>query len=538
MIPIFSRRRSNPAMRPVPRKESLAVTRVLPAIMRRRLGIHRKRRHIRKKFSFPRMQNIEELHIKSEDGSVIVLSDFHMGEGFLREKRVFARGENFFQDDSFHAFMHYLIRLGETSQKRTTLIINGDFMDFIRVRSLPKKRERSLFARYLRHLGHDLAQRDFTIDAHERSFGLHSHELKSVWKLRRICEGHPLVFSALAEFVLAGNRLILVKGNHDLEFYWPRVQREFLKLLAKKLPPANGNYRWACERMSFIERNVIFCQKTVIIEDAIYIEHGHQYQPITRVAGPPERNGELALPAGSLFNRYLINAIEGMVPFINNIRPTTDIFRAMGWKQKLQFVRVILRNLPITSKMMFRHYQGYGLLLLFELLPHIIAGLYSVFGIALPLLWHAYAQFYFRLTGDTGRFLTENWFLNILLNVAGFLLLRQLSYLLGRNHEFKVHEAYKTAQEKLADGAHSRHPRFLVLSHTHKPEVKNLGNDWWYVNSGTWIPILDRKDLLMHEKLTLTYVQFDKNEKGEWDFQLMQWKDAKDRGERLVLLEG
>ena len=479
---------------------------------------------------------IYNLFRENVDQLLIIVSDFHIGEGFIQQKRLFSRNENFFYDDAFYGFIKYLNRLRLEKHKPVTLILNGDFLDFIRIRSLPGDREHKLIRRYLIKLGHEIRDGESIYDEQESNFGLNSHELKSVWKLQKIAEGHPEVFQALAEFVVAGNQLIVIKGNHDLEFYWPRVQKEFRKILARKLPSVNGSYRHAVERMDFIEKNVVFVQNAVIVDHTIYIEHGHQYMPITRVEGEPERDGELSLPPGSILNRYLINAIESIIPFVNNIRPASEIFRTLNLKQKFQVLRIIFRHLPTTSKIMYRHYRRDGLVLLLEILPYLFTAAYVILGFFLPMLWPDYADLYYSLTGKVGRYLVSHWFAHLLLIVASFYGTRWLFRFFGRTHHFDLKAALQTAREATRSAPVSR-PKFLVIGHTHKPEIRKLDDTWWYLNPGTWIPILDRKEFYLHEKLTMSYIHFEKNERGEWDFELMQWNDARGRGQRLILLD-
>ena len=483
--------------------------------------------------------NYEDLVIEKEEGIVVILSDFHMAEGYLAHKRVFSKTENFFQDESFQALIRYLKTQRAEKQKRITLIINGDFMDFVRVRSVPTEQENQVFQRYLQKLRDNISAGEIhiSIDRNEEVFGLYSHEMKSVWKLQRIAAGHSIVMDALAEFLADGNRLIIVKGNHDLEFYWPRVQDEFRKLLAMRLPAADGVYKHALEQMDFMRRNVLFVQRAVIIEHTIYIEHGHQFEPITRVSGPPVRNGQIALPAGSILNRYLINALETIAPFINNIRPMSEIFKTLTFKQKLQALWVLLRHLPIASRMMLQHYRKYWVVLFLEILPYILMLLYAVFGMLLPVLSQNYAEFYYSLTGDAGRYLVKNWLLNLVLAFVVFEGLKRLAHFLGRNHFFRLKEALDTAKRRIGPAPAKVKNRFLVLSHTHKARVKCLGDGWWYINTGTWIPVIDLREILMHDKFTLSFVCFEKKSLGEWDFQLMRWSDSKNRAERLILLE-
>lgn len=43
-------------------------------------------------------------------------------------------------------------------------------------------------------------------------------------QLRDVCQGHRRFFQGLAWFLACGNRLVLMRGNHDMQWYWPEVQ--------------------------------------------------------------------------------------------------------------------------------------------------------------------------------------------------------------------------------------------------------------------------------------------------------------------------
>lgn len=481
--------------------------------------------------------SLKDFFIEKEDGIIVIVSDFHIGEGFLPEKRVYARTENFFQDRAFYALLQHLDQDYAGSGRRITLVLNGDFLDFLRIRSLPADDEHKVFQRYWRWLGRYVTDDDFTINEYEKNYGLSSQELKSVWKLRRIYKGHPVVFEALAEFIMQGHRLILTKGNHDLEFYWPKVQNEFRKLLASKLPARNSVYKGAIERLRFIDENVTFCQRAVVVENTIYIEHGHQYEPVTSVYSTTERSGELAMPPGSLFNRYLINAIEAISPLIANVRPLSEFLKTLQFRQKIQVIRVLLSHFPIASKMMLRHHNKFGLILLLEVLPYIASFLYVIFGVVLPVIWKVYGEVYISITGGIGAFLVKNWFLNAGLAVGAFFGLRKLLQFAGKNHRFHFEKALAAAKVRLGSKPSEVEQRFIVYSHTHRVENRYLGEGWWYINTGTWIPIIDNREPLLHQKLTLSYVLFEKDKNGRWDFRLLHWNDQKGKGEELILLE-
>ena len=60
---------------------------------------------------------------------------------------------------------------------------------------------------------------------------------KSVWKLHVTMRGHPRPLRSLAQFLAAGNQIHMIRGNHDVEFFWPQVQAHFRHLVAQH-PPA------------------------------------------------------------------------------------------------------------------------------------------------------------------------------------------------------------------------------------------------------------------------------------------------------------
>jgi len=43
-------------------------------------------------------------------------------------------------------------------------------------------------------------------------------------QLKEVCRGHPRFFQGVAWFLACGNRLVLMRGNHDIQWYWPELQ--------------------------------------------------------------------------------------------------------------------------------------------------------------------------------------------------------------------------------------------------------------------------------------------------------------------------
>src|SRR5204863_10169611 len=136
--------------------------------------------------------------------------------------------ENFFADAAFCRFIDHLLA---RCSRPAILIINGDMVDFLRTPGYPRTQQQlSAWKELLETVGINMTMEDLhaSISKKEHTFGLGTEDYKSVWKLDRIVKGHQDFYHALAKWIAHGHRLIVVKGNHDLEWYWLAV-RNFLR---------------------------------------------------------------------------------------------------------------------------------------------------------------------------------------------------------------------------------------------------------------------------------------------------------------------
>jgi len=97
----------------------------------------------------------------------------------------------------------------------------------------------------------------------ERSHGLGSAWDHTLAKIGLVFEHHRPVMQALADFLAAGNSLVIVRGNHDVEWHWRVVQRDFRRRLARLAPVTRAQIRFA--PWFYYEEGIV------------YVEHGHQY---------------------------------------------------------------------------------------------------------------------------------------------------------------------------------------------------------------------------------------------------------------------
>ena len=76
----------------------------------------------------------KEIKMELRETDIYIISDLHMGEG-IQINFSYQGTENFFADSSFKRFIEHIKE--SKSYPNSTLIINGDFVDFIRIASYP-----------------------------------------------------------------------------------------------------------------------------------------------------------------------------------------------------------------------------------------------------------------------------------------------------------------------------------------------------------------------------------------------------------------
>ncbi len=195
----------------------------------------------------------------------IVLSDLHLAEGKNPVTRRYSRLENFFYDRTFERLLAYLQTRAEQKKKPWTLIFNGDFIDFLRVTSIPK--------------APDIPKGFPRLSSTKKKYGLGTSPMESKWQLERVVAGHPVFFRALARFLFSGNRVIILRGNHDVNWFWPEVRYRFLELM-------DGFLQELCSGSPEEEKMVSQAQDRIQINSwffytkaLVYVEHGNQYDP-------------------------------------------------------------------------------------------------------------------------------------------------------------------------------------------------------------------------------------------------------------------
>lgn len=481
------------------------------------------------------------VEISSEGRELVIVSDLHLSQG-RTPMGTYGGTENFYSDESFERFLAYVnARLAAKGKRKGILVINGDFIDFLRVISVPRgEHEYQEWQGMLRRIGitdksiDDLKK---SISPKERDLGLKTDDYKSVWKLAVAVRGHAVMFDALARWIGDGHSLIVLKGNHDLEWYWLAV-RNFLRLtIADRLSSITRASRLS-DSLSAVLSRCTFIDTACVIDKEVYLEHGHRYDKFTRVLGSPtwgEHNAELNLPFGSFFNRYLINKIELVYPFLDNLRPSQNILHMLMRERFFLGLKVLFYYLPFTVQMIPKRYVRY---MVKPVLGYAIA-------LGLPLIGAA------ALWGDRiisllssaspGTQPVSSVWEALLQYGSGFLKdasLLFLSYLFSRFVSYvqleEVGYLMEPARKKLEENPAYR---LVSMGHTHNPEqFQEKGR--WYINSSTWIPVIESSSAALREDKMYAVIYLERDNDGRLIIKpLQRWNDDAGRIETMTVID-
>jgi UDP-2,3-diacylglucosamine pyrophosphatase LpxH len=473
----------------------------------------------------------ELVSIEMDDREVFVISDLHIAAG-LNENGNFDGTENFFADASFSRFLLHLTTR-KTPGKKGLLIINGDFVDFLRIRNIPKTPEDlKTWSNILRDLGipRSPEQLASTITKKEREYGLRTDDFKSIWKLFVSQKGHAIIFQSLARWLTDGNELIIVKGNHDLEWYWRKL-RDYLRLLLARRIATLRSTNIETELVNTVLPRIRFVDDKLLIEKKIYLEHGHRYENFTTVDGPAvlENGTELNLPFGSFFNRYLINRIELAYPYIDDVRPRQKILPLLIRERFPLAIKMLFKYIPFCILIIPKKQYSYAFRYLFQFLYIILIPL-LITGFAMYETYH-HRPALLPSTTSKGSMI---W--SYILPQLKNLVFLSFSYFTGRIFSFfslSAPTSFYPAAQIILDA----YPEVEIVSfgHTHDPEQKKSGVKAYY-NTGTWIPVyqLDASNVRLDK--TYTFLQIFKDDSGNIRTNgLMRWNDDAGRPDAMQL---
>ncbi|HEX9658247.1 MAG TPA: hypothetical protein VGB89_15190 [Bacteroidota bacterium] len=465
------------------------------------------------------------------NAEVFVVSDFHTGAG-VDSSGVYSGTENFFADGSFARFLenaHHSL-----NGKPGLLVINGDFIDFLRIVNVPRGLDFQRWQDMLASVGIAMDKDALVASISKKekeNYGLKTHDFKSVWKLDVCAHGHPALFAALAEWLKLGQHLVIVKGNHDLEWYWLAV-RNYLRLTLAKF--INEQTREGVESIlkSDVLPRLTFIDDAMIVDNELYIEHGHRYDKFSNVQGGPLWGSkELNIPFGSFINRYLLNNLEMIYPFLDNVRPSGNVLHMLMRERFFHGLKVLFKYIPFTFKMIPKRYAHY------MLKP--LVGYALAIGLPIVLVLFLWGNRLWPLLfpeSSTGPQNVGDVALGFLTGILKETALLFLSYL-GARFISWVQLEEPSSLFRDAEKLFSKFPhcRFFTMGHTHNPEQHQI--DQWYVNSSTWIPVIEASSAALREDRTYAVVQFGRESNGLLKSSpLQRWNDDANRLEPLPIV--
>jgi UDP-2,3-diacylglucosamine pyrophosphatase LpxH len=427
---------------------------------------------------------------------LIVVSDLHLSEGWGEKTHRISRNEDFFFDVSFRRFLDYL----RAQHKTYKLIINGDFVDFLQVTTVPDTIP-----------GEEITER-------ERKFGLGTTPAKTVWKLKRIMNGHWIFFKALAEFLADDreNEVYILPGNHDIEFVMPDVQEAFREELPSYSP------KESISQQDKIKERIKFLPWFYYDEQySIYVEHGSQYDALNSFdyfLCPYRPDGTIDLPAGSFFVRYLFNRVELDYPFADNMKPVS---RFMKW-----FVRRLLYRWSLSQAVKYVRFFAQIFAKAGPIEPawskkleseqeKIIKGMASIDSNKLFLI---------KAMWIPSAIHNDPWY-----RLLWKFFMYSLSSGYWREKARRIHKALGI--------------RYIVFGHTHEVDLYDISKDGdgikiEYINSGTWTKGFaeNYEEMLLEEENEFAYVHL-RREGERIRMELLRWNDNLGKGERIKLFE-
>jgi len=424
--------------------------------------------------------------------SFLLFSDIHLGADLVDHVRPWKRAEGRTDpgvDRDLAAMLdHY--REVVADDERWTAIIAGDLVDFI-----------GMNLSIADHEGVETI-----LNAEEHQHGLGSARDHAAAKVRATAERHPAVFAALGRFVTAGHSLVVVRGNHDLDFHWADAQDAFIAAMAER----SGTDR------EELDSRVEFHAWFYYVEGLLFVEHGHQYDAMCNYPNllAPVRPDDPDRLEWS-FSDWLLRTVarptpglgadghqsKGMGEYWTFARSVGLVgMLRLGWR----FVRAIGKGIrtgrkrlgeaaeriktqhdKAMEKLADRFVTPLGTLRKMAALwpapvtRHTLAVLRSVFmdrvvGVALAAL----------LVGVLALFGAPLWVLGATAaaaSVALFFYFRGAGKI--REREVNPDQMMKLGAKKVAKIMPSR---FIVMGHTHHPCFEAIGDGATYVNLGHW----------------------------------------------------
>lgn len=437
----------------------------------------------------------------------IIISDTHLGAGL--EGAGGNQLEDFTSDVDFVEWVHRLIDESNNTGADVEFIINGDFLEMLQVPAVPRFDPGQIYppAAYAA-----------------------TDQAAAELKLTHVMQGHPGIFAALADFISHdGPRrsVVILKGNHDPELFWPGIQQAIRQALG-----ATGEMA-----------GLLHFPATSYLTDGVFVEHGNQYTEAANrfvnfaVPLDPLNPSQLESPWGSRFVIEFFNQVERQRSWIDGIKPLT----ALIW-YSLQFdfpfamatLRALLAVLPQIGLPpgLEPAAQAAAANLENELAdPAAVAALEAEYR-SDPAAQRALHSRILNVLGDLGAVPAPS--------PAALDLTPTDALRVADDIQERTWLELRTTAQRLARETGAR---LVTFGHTHHPEVVALEEGATYINSGCWLwrgdftgaPASTWADLFrdptrfMHTR-QLNYVRVDYDAEGQPVGRLLEAGEAVNTG--------
>jgi UDP-2,3-diacylglucosamine pyrophosphatase LpxH len=418
--------------------------------------------------------------------NLLVLSDVHLGSDLVQHARPYApaRGAASRRRDRELVALLDWYRARPRGGLPWRLVIAGDLVDFtgMSVSGAPDEIVTELNDEELRH-------------------GLGSSVDHTLAKLRRVAEHHRPVFAALARFVDAGNTLVVVRGNHDVDLHWEPVKDAFRAILARYTSRSNSS--------------VEFSDWFYYEEGLVYIEHGHQYDDYcsydyllhpVRPSDPHRSDRSLS----DVLLRYVVRPTRGMLESGHDAASALDYLRFAGRLGTLGLLALGRRFVSAIAVLValwrehfgdatrwVRHEHERRMALLAEALQISLIRLQALASLQRPPVTRSLVRIFAgvmldRVAGAVVASIAVIWLivarwtpaLGLQLAAAAALGV-PLAWIWRRAR--RAIDASDSLRERAARVATLFPAAFVVMGHTHLPEVaESADGTATYVNVGAW----------------------------------------------------
>jgi UDP-2,3-diacylglucosamine pyrophosphatase LpxH len=426
-----------------------------------------------------------------DDGfNYIMLSDVHLGSDIIPHLRPWASTSWLLEENEIDVRLvgwldHYAQQRDQGRPWR--LVIAGDFLDLAGVSITTPAGMRT------------------APTAEEQRHGLGSAVDHVLHKVEAIVARHPSVFRALGRFVAAGNALVFVRGNHDIELYWHEAQRALVEAILA-LEPAREHHAL---RSRIAIRPWFFA-----VEGLLYVEHGHEFDPLCSYGDPlsstctrdPRR---IRWTAFSVLLRYVARPTQGLSSGSYSYAGMGDYVRLLmklGWRGSLDIAgrylrasyRLLAECVLNTSSAARKRARAAALSLtqfadgsgVSEQRLELLRSLYvppavQRFGVMLRSLY--LDRIVCALVGSLGLVAAAPFFARLGVVGAGSIVLvasLSIGYALVGSGDNCSPQA--TMLHNAAHIAKLFSARWVVMGHTHEPTMQAVSASANYVNLGSW----------------------------------------------------